>query len=1213
MVLQSGGYNVNRGFSSLQEEKETIKRALQTTPTERSIWHPIAMSWFIKWKMYVNFDDTLPEPRDPKEVENFHPGPIDNTPIKGTFGDELARGIVDGQDFVLLPKMYGDRLFKKYDGGPEYPREAINLGTYYSPLIQVNLFPTRLEIYHCDRHHPTPNRELKTHFMIRYYVKNTILENIIDDLKMKLSISYMNETRCWIRDPEHTSKNLKEEHSSSSKKQRVGRMLTADVVEWAGDWRYSPKLNKTLQDFLGNKDCIEIIIESSPRACRDNEWPRFAMLQGWKADLRVGDMVDAQDRSKRWYEALIKDIDATGKIHVHFKGWGSEFDEVIPPDQKSSRIKPLHTESEDRSNWEEGDSVELNISPPNIQPVWLPVTIVAQDLQADRIQVQYSSKTKRENLAKFIPSKTGAVDDDSIKKQQSSMINDDDVAHNSEDLVKEWHDLYGDTICALYTHTDKPKQNQYSSTYDSLTRSPNYSSSYSSRGYYSRYDYEKNTKATPPVNGAVGLQNLGNTCFMNSILQCLSNTDILSNLFREGNYKDQINYDNPLGHNGKVALSYGKLMKEMWSNAYTIVVPRDFKSTIGEFRPQFAGTEQQDSQEFMNFLLDGLHEDLNRIKKKPHVQKIESKGRDDILISSESWRRFLLRNDSELVDHYFGQLKSHVTCVNCGNESVTFDEYLSLSLPIPIRNTKNFTIFVQLLPIGTPPMKVTIEVEITDTMTQLKKILIDRLIELGVLLETSNSVSNSPVPAPPTEAKNSDDGFEMVQATDEDFEVVNNEGKSVQPMDVDDAPTTSPPPVPSNSSKYDKYYFHFATLFGTRPTSVFKNYNANDSGATAIQAFIGKMDTLMAFQLEHDVPDIKSSYSSSYYSSYSSRTITEKPVEPKAFAIDIASGVKGTYNRIDLIGYPARFSALKENPLTNHDMHLLVRRYIRRFLVPDPREISNWPYDLFVMNSYATQVKREVEDNNDKFESLVEGSDLVVICWHANALQEKIIDIDQVKSLRDLEPAKSHAKNDVVKPKSTSMYDIDDDEDNSNNLDEKKISIYDCLDKFIEREQLNETETIYCSKCKQHLAPIKKMDVYSAPDILIIHLKRFQFIPGQYFVHREKINDIIDFPINGLDLSKYVLGPKFDNAPPIYDLYGVSHHMGGLGGGHYVATCKNFLNNKWYKFNDSVVSETSENSIVSGTAYVLFYKRRTGGLRWGGIIPNPNPLPDEDD
>lgn len=125
------------------------------------------------------------------------------------------------------------------------------------------------------------------------------------------------------------------------------------------------------------------------------------------------------------------------------------------------------------------------------------------------------------------------------------------------------------------------------------------------------------------------------------------------------------------------------------------------------------------------------------------------------------------------------------------------------------------------------------------------------------------------------------------------------------------------------------------------------------------------------------------------------------------------------------------------------------------------------------------------------------------------------------------------------------------------------LNVYKCFDKFIEREQLAEAETLYCSRCQQHLAPIKKMDLWAAPDILIVQLKRFQYVPGQYFVHREKINDLVDFPIEGLDLSKYVIGPQHAEAPPVYDLYAVSHHMGGLGGGHYTATCKNVMNNKW--------------------------------------------------
>lgn len=60
----------------------------------------------------------------------------------------------------------------------------------------------------------------------------------------------------------------------------------------------------------------------------------------------------------------------------------------------------------------------------------------------------------------------------------------------------------------------------------------------------------------------------------------------------------------------------------------------------------------------------------------------------------------------------------------------------------------------------------------------------------------------------------------------------------------------------------------------------------------------------------------------------------------------------------------------------------------------------------------------------------------------------------------------------------------------------------------------------------------------------------------------------------------------------IYDLFGVSNHFGGVGGGHYTAFAKNSLNNKWYSFNDSSCGETNTSRIVSDAAYNLFYRMR---------------------
>ena len=134
---------------------------------------------------------------------------------------------------------------------------------------------------------------------------------------------------------------------------------------------------------------------------------------------------------------------------------------------------------------------------------------------------------------------------------------------------------------------------------------------------YSSYYNEYNARESPSSPGICGLSNLGNTCFMNSAVQCLSNCVSLTKYFVNDCYKDELNMENPLGMRGEIANAYAGLMHQMWSGKYSVITPRQFKTSVGRFAPQFSGYQQQDSQELMAFLLDGLHEDLNRIKKKP--------------------------------------------------------------------------------------------------------------------------------------------------------------------------------------------------------------------------------------------------------------------------------------------------------------------------------------------------------------------------------------------------------------------------------------------------------------------------------------------------------------------------------------------------------------------------------------------------------------------
>ena len=111
------------------------------------------------------------------------------------------------------------------------------------------------------------------------------------------------------------------------------------------------------------------------------------------------------------------------------------------------------------------------------------------------------------------------------------------------------------------------------------------------------------------------------------------------------------------------------------------------------------------------------------------------------------------------------------------------------------------------------------------------------------------------------------------------------------------------------------------------------------------------------------------------------------------------------------------------------------------------------------------------------------------------------------------------------------------------------------------------------------------MELYYTPKILIICFKRFI----KHYTYWERNDENIIFPINNLDMKEFIVGP--DKEHSVYDLFAVSQHYGGTGGGHYTAVCKNF--GKWYSYDDSSVHETNEQDVITNAAYVLFYRRRT--------------------
>ncbi|XP_007067012.2 ubiquitin carboxyl-terminal hydrolase 2 isoform X1 [Chelonia mydas] len=183
------------------------------------------------------------------------------------------------------------------------------------------------------------------------------------------------------------------------------------------------------------------------------------------------------------------------------------------------------------------------------------------------------------------------------------------------------------------------------------------------------------------VQGLTGLRNLGNTCFMNSILQCLSNTKELRDYCLQNQYVRDLNSNSRM----RTALmaEFAKLIQLLWtSSPNEVVSPSEFKTQIQRYAPRFVGYNQQDAQEFLRFLLDGLHSEVNQVLVRPRSNLDNLDHLPDDEKGRQMWQKYQEREDSRIGDLFVGQLKSSLTCSECGYCSTAFDPFWDLSLPI---------------------------------------------------------------------------------------------------------------------------------------------------------------------------------------------------------------------------------------------------------------------------------------------------------------------------------------------------------------------------------------------------------------------------------------------------------------------------------------------------------------------------------------------------
>ena len=976
-----------------------------------------------------------------------------------------------------------------------------------------------------------------------------------------------------------------------------------------------------------------------------------------REDPKVGQRIDAR-KGENWYEAVIEEVfppkfrkaqtepatesseegepkkkgkkkksdekesqSGEAKIKVHFMSFESKEDKVFPV--SSEDIQPAYSKVPDwrtqcrvkerievskrvfssSNDWIEGEILKIDRNgTSDLRTMY--AKQVASRKPDDGEKVGYMKKGFQK-IRKFVSPSSNKNNSLDAKRSRASSYDSQSIPVSAHGLIlvrvfvatvgiwvkahKDYVvDLGSEDIAAEGTHIQKKARHTFT--------------------------WYRNEESKPAIHGVVGLRNIGNTCYMNSTLQCLFATLPVSEYFLSGEYKKDLNRKNPIGFGGKVAIAYGKLVEQYFSDSYSVVGPTDFKAVMGNAFPSFQGFAQQDTHEFFGFLIDALHEDLNKVKNKPVVDSIESDGRPDGVLAKLEWSNFLLRNKSIFVDHMYGQLKSHLVCPQCKHEATKFDPFNSWVVPIPFRDVK----FVKILFVSLHPRVVRIEKkdkESPEKHTLVEKVthIDDEVVETRMfrfVLEAKRSIllgrdvvramsekmnvsaddmaiyelrwnKQSKILYEPSESRN------LYTEVTNDSEYVVYELDPVESNELPVAETKESDETEEKKEKSDEQKVGLNEKLSTdklkggdeateKPSGKPKIPEAkvvkpeNSTENPTAEVVDSDKDAVSEEEEDDETDDVV--FLSVQYKGRETYAIRAIRVADMLRIEESKTTIAGLHRiiwkrtkflfdvdkKLKDIGYCSA-----DHDVTDEEMELSKKLYTVSYL---RKELDPDDTNLFKMSDHhhlrgVVEVKMSREGLNLLAKGVKTEAPSTYGYGRGTALEiaDRALNVGFIyhdQSIKLLEPQK------------------------------EDIDLYKCLEAFRLKEKLGKGDEWYCSKCKEFVQATKKMDVFLTGDVLVIALKRFR---GER-LRREKLGFFVDFPIEGLDLTNFIESSEQENK--IFDLYAVSYHMGSMLAGHYTAKVK--VGGEWFDMNDARISRTSEDYIVNQNAYVLFYRRRDG-------------------
>ncbi|CAF3858722.1 unnamed protein product [Rotaria magnacalcarata] len=710
----------------------------------------------------------------------------------------------------------------------------------------------------------------------------------------------------------------------------------------------------------------------------------------------------------------------------------------------------------------------------------------------------------------------------------------------------------------------------------------------------------------PPSIGYTGIYNPANSCFMNAAVQCLSNTRELRDYFLHSYHSLEINQVNPLGMKGAMAEEFGKIIQELWCGKYSYIIANQLRDYAAKRHQEFVGNGQHDAQELLTILLDAIHEDLNRVISKPLVPPIEDENRPDEIIADEYWRGYLSRNDSIIVQLFTGQFKSKTKCPQCHKESVTFDPFTSISVPLPKYVSVDTIVIFQ--NIEKPPTKYRVVMSSDGSIGELKRRVSSKCglpipkVMLAYKMQNNHSIEflkdTDQVPT----NNYSWNSFDITCITETLTSAECNDEKIISltfyqrifkaPDYISSCGYCQAPPKPDSSPIFCNHCYrvaycdersvevHIEHSKSIRRSSLYNNgFSDNDDDDDDDDDRFSDIENT-------DWVTIKSILSTSDSWSivrigdyFVKKNKNKKSSKQKLHTKENIADDTSTNNN----------NNEQEPMVTSHDNVSNTEDF-------DMLDDICTPQPLYRIMPHTTN------DMKNDFQSIIEPGDDAekILRSHTSFSIDWFTENNRESAFRVTSSMHRSGISGLV----------DDESVSSAFSKDQDVTLQQCLQLFIEPEVLGPDDKWYCPHCKEHIQAEKKMSVWRLPPILIIHLKRFKYSHcsslGYMSSSREKIDTTIKFPIRDLNMAPYCSSISADNqqhealARFRYDLYGVINHCGSAWFGHYTSNARLLAFNDsaktdigWRLFNDqSVSSFANDKDLVRSDAYVLFYRHR---------------------